>query len=95
MTTPPKTPTLDKLSACASERNAICNFLEWLQEQGIELASYHTHTDACKEGKICGMGEQRLYSYNIRNEKLAHRYLEIDEKKVEEERQLLIASLNA
>lgn len=90
----PKTPELDKLNAVVSDRNTICQFLDWLQEQGMEIAAYHKHTDACEEGEVCGLSEQRLYSVNIRGETLAHQYLEIDEKKVEEERQALIESLS-
>jgi hypothetical protein len=91
------TPTLDKLSAVAEKRNAICGFLEWLQEKHIELASYHAHSDACldeDEYHICGMSENVLYSVNKSHEKLALEFFDIDPADVEKERRAIIDSLN-
>lgn len=92
------TPTLDKLSACLKERNAIVQFLEWLEsEQRIELARYHKHTKECGDedeaGYLCGCSTERLYPANKRFESLAHKFLEIDEVKAEDERQAILASL--
>jgi len=41
-------PEHTKLSAVSKESQAIGSFLEWLQEQGVNLAKYHQHTDACQ-----------------------------------------------
>ncbi len=96
--TPPKTPELDKLNSVIGGRNTIVQFLDWLQEQGIELAAYHKHTAACnnEEGdRVCGTSTERLWAVNKRHEKLAHEYLDIDEKKVEQERQALLESIRS
>lgn len=91
--TEPKTPECDKLSAVKDQRNAIVQFLEWLSDQGIELAAYHKHTDACcdEEGdRVCGLGENTLWGVNKRHESMAYEFLGIDEKKLEAERQMIL-----
>lgn len=96
--TAPATPTLDKLGSVVKERNAIVQFMEWLRDQGIEMASYHNHTDECKDEDgciVCGISEQRLWAVNKRHEALAHEFLEIDDKAVEKERQALIESIQS
>ena|SRR5258706_12782480 len=91
------TPTLDKLSANAYKRTIVLDFLEWAQyELGAHLATYHKHTNACKDAEgfyCCGANEERLYSVLIQHDNLVLRFLEIDEKKIESERQMLLDQL--
>ncbi len=120
--TEPKTPTLDLLAENKERRDAILDFLEWLQaEHRVELAKYHQHAPTCYEkrgvlicGKVmhehtdkcrsktdfedvrvCGCGEETLYSFHTKHDRLVMQYLGIDEKQVEVERRALLDQLTA
>ena len=49
MTTEPKSsyPEHDKLNEIRDRSQSIGEFLEWIQEKGVSLASYHKHSDGC------------------------------------------------
>lgn len=71
----PLTPELDKLSKLAPKNDIISNFLQWLDEEEIELANY--------EG-------DELVPAGVSREKLLGKYLEIDPRKLEKERSALL-----
>lgn len=70
----------EKISA-VKEQSQICgSFLEWLQEKGVVLASYHEHDD-------------ELYPYRYSIETLLAEFFEIDLEKVEEETRAILEKL--
>ena len=77
----PKTPELDKLANCREESQAIGRFLDWLSEQNIFLAR-----SADDEG-------ENFVAISKSVNALLAEYFGIDEKKCEQERQLLLAEL--
>lgn len=101
MKTPPpvETPELKKLSSVKVESQAIGEFIEWLQSQGVTLAQYHKHSHACRDSLrliSCGLRTDELYSYQYGSiEKLLARYFEIDLAKVERERLALLKQIRA
>ena len=71
--TPPKTPTLDKLSRVSKESQRIGDFLEWLKEQGIELCSIHECGKDCSKRR-CEHFEQYVPAVvRSQEEKVAER----------------------
>ena len=90
-----KTPMCEKLSAASEQRSTITEFLDWLGEQGIVPCKIHTHTDACHEDgkRVCGYRTDEYYSVHEGPSKMILRFLEIDEKQLEDERQALLESL--
>lgn len=79
----PKTPELDKLSKCREKSQAIGEFLDWLSEQDILLASCHAGIDL----------DETLLPIRKSINTLLHEYFGIDEKKCEKERQMLLEAL--
>lgn len=90
-----KSPMCEKLSAASARRSTVTDFLDWLTEQGIVLCKTHTHTRECKERglRTCGFREDEYYSVHENPSKMVLRFLEIDEKQLETERQALLESL--
>jgi hypothetical protein len=90
-----KSPMCEKLSAVADQRMTITAFLDWLGEQGMVICKVHTHTEQCKERglRTCGYHENEYYSVHEGPGKMILRFLEIDEKQLEKERQALLDSL--
>lgn len=77
-----ETPALDKLRANATAHMAIIDFLEWAEKElKAELAVY-------------GPGSSRMEPLNMKREALASRFLDIDHKQVEAERQAILASIS-
>jgi hypothetical protein len=81
-----KTTECDKLVAASKVSQEIGAFLDWLEEQGIFLAS-----DEEVEGR---RGRVTLPVYESK-ERMFARYFEIDLDKVENERRALLASLRS
>jgi len=75
-------PECEKLKSISDDSQKIGRFLDWLSEQGMELARYHD-TD----------GNDRLHPVSRTNEKLLADYFEIDLQKVEKERSAILASI--
>ena len=83
-TATPDAPECERMVAVAPESQKIGEFLDWLNEQGIHLASYvddGVHVD------------EVLMVHGERYESLLARYFEIDLEKVEQERRAILASL--
>jgi hypothetical protein len=72
-----KTPELDKINAVHGESQAIGNFLAWLQENGMFVASYI---------KVQGYRDEQAFPVSDNTEKLLARYFGIDLDKAERER---------
>ena len=90
-----KVPMCEKLRAVADQRSTVTDFLDWLSEQGIVLCKLHTHTRECKERglRTCGFRDNEYYSVHENPDRMILRFLEIDEKQLEAERQALLESL--
>jgi hypothetical protein len=74
----------DRLVAVAPESHKLGEFLDWLNEQGIHLASYEEF-GGCEDAMLV----TRTESY----ERLLARYFNIDLDKVETERRALLKAL--
>lgn len=74
-----KYPECEKLAREDKRRTPVLHFLEWCQEQGIELA------------KMDGRGH--LDPVMERDEEIVLRWLEIDPKKLEGERRAMLEAL--
>lgn len=79
-----KTTECDKLVAVRAESQAIGQFLDWLEEQGIFLAS---------DQKVERRREKVTLPVYEGKEQMLARYFEIDLVKVENERRALLRSL--
>lgn len=99
MATTPKYPEHVKLGRIKDKSQACGEFLEWLLgEKGYTLGKYHTHTDACwPEGeshterrRICGTPDGVLYPEPYVLRKLLAEYFDIDEAKLEKEKQAIL-----
>jgi hypothetical protein len=79
------TPQCDRLHALRSERDTVMEFLDWLQEQGIQLGRYdHNYYDG-------GL----MVAVNRTHEQVVMDFLEIDPVALENERRALLESLRA
>lgn len=91
------TPELDKMMAVKPQSQAIGEFLDWLGQQGIELASRHHHTEECYDDDnrtLCGCRDGQLLPYYGGGiESLLARYFEIDLRKVDDERRAILREL--
>ncbi len=85
---PPKSPMCEKLAKHKVEVDAVQDFFEWLQAQGIQLATRHQHTARC-EG-VCGYREDELQHITAKTQTLVMRWLKIDERKLEAERAAIL-----
>ena len=72
------TPTLDKMLANKGESQSIGNFLTWLQEQRVELATY------------CG---DQLVLKHFQIEELLAEYFGVDLAQAERERRKILAAI--
>lgn len=68
-------PEAEKLARVGEQKQAILEFLEWCQSEGLWLARY--------EG-------QRLTTIMERSEPLVHRFFGLDDKKLEAERRAML-----
>lgn len=75
-----KYPENEKLAMFDSERRAVAWFLEWLDEQGITLCERRGATDY-------------LVPSGLQGEAIILKWLEIDPKKLEDERRAMLESL--
>lgn len=75
-----KYPMCTKLSESSDERRTINDFVEWLQQKGIWL---------CDREEGSNFAEYRPIAK--RSDELVMEYLEIDTKKLEEERRAILA----
>lgn len=79
----------------------VGEFIEWLGEQGIQLAAYHEHTAACACPEACRRSHRWhcdtpkdvLYSHNESIQSLLARFFEIDLKKIEAEKDAMLKEL--
>lgn len=95
-----KYPLHEKLKAHERESFVLSSFLDMLDERGIWLGQYHTHTDECYEDdestRTCGASEERLYTYGVpTKEQLIGFYLDIDPKALSAEKEAMYAELVA
>ncbi len=92
-------PEHEKLRAIKDKSQAIGDFLDWLgAEKGVELAYRHVHTDGCKDDTAvfaCGSRSGDLLPLNVRINSLLAEYFEIDEKKLEDEKQQMLEDIRA
>lgn len=79
--TPPMTPTLDARKLVVEESNAIGRFLDWLNDEGIQMAKWYEPSP----------GMWRLgTSLDDGPDALLHRYFKIDPKAEERELRALL-----
>jgi hypothetical protein len=91
-----KYPLHEKLNAMQYESHVLSGFLDMLDERGLVLASYHLHTDECYDGddRMCGLSEERLYTYQIPSKaELIGLYLDIDPKALSAEKDAMYQEL--
>lgn len=91
-----KTPTLDKMREVQPISQQIGHFLVWLNEQGIELAKTHEHSDGCEDDdgdRACGYRKYELEHYPYQIENILALYFEIDLKEADKEKERIYASL--
>lgn len=81
-----KTPECDKLVAASKVSQHIGSFLDWLEEQGVFLAS---------DQEVEGRRDRVTLPVYESKERMFARYFEIDLDKVENERRKLLASLRS
>ena len=74
-----ETPELDKMSAVQDKAFVLSEFLDYLTERRIHLAEYE---------------RDRLFTIDVSNEQLLADFFEIDLKKVEKERRMLIEHIS-
>lgn len=94
-------PQSEKLLTHKDERNHVVQFLEWLLDmEHVVLAKWeaHKHDDSCRQGGYvdCGMKKGEYYLMPIERtskNRLAMRYLGIDENELEKERRAMLEVL--
>lgn len=82
----------DKLIEVNEKSQAIGEFLEWLQGQGVVLARHHEHDEDCP--RRCAREALDWWSYGSIEQLLA-KYFEIDLNEVERERRRILKTLRA
>jgi hypothetical protein len=78
------TPQIDRMTEVQAESQAVGEFLEWLDEQRIDLCSV-----------IPGSGHDRWAPITDGREKLLARYFDIDLNALENERRAILAAHSA
>ncbi len=78
----PETPELDKLSAVQPETGAMSTFIDYIEEPGLAIC----YVDPCVNGV-------RYYPTSRTNSSLIAGALDIDEVKVEAERQAILDAI--
>lgn len=81
---PIPTPTLDKMKEVKSESQAIGEFLEWAQGQGLHL---------CEQVEVNSWGSQQYMPVSKSIETLLAEHFGIDLKKAEQEKRAILATL--
>lgn len=76
----PQTPECDKLAAARPQAQVVGDFLTWLQDEGIELATWGENDD----------GDEALLPLHYNIEPLIAKFLDIDLNKVENERRAIL-----
>lgn len=96
-------PEHDKLHAVKYASQAIGQFLDALQEQGLAICSRHMHTDACWDeiqttyppSASCGFNDGEWVADTVSiNDRLA-RYFDIDLRKLEDEKLAMLETIRA
>ena len=97
-----KYPLHEKLKAHEREANILSAFLDMLDERGLWLGQYHTHTENCldedgdRDRDKCDLNEQTLYTmFTPRKEQLIGFYLDIDPKALSAEKDAMYAEIVA
>ena len=102
-----KYPEHRKLRTISSESQAIGSFLDWLGEtKCIELAVRHKHVDSCyatidsvdqamkiSPRRMCGYSDDELVPAHISIRKILAEFFDIDEAKIEQEKQEMLEEL--
>lgn len=98
-------PEHEKMRAMRERSQACGEFLEWLSAQGLVLARYHEHVNACYEDdvfdpprqirmrKICGFTEGVPFAASYQVEKLLAEFFHIDLAKLEDEKRAMLEDL--
>ena len=90
-----------KLDAVKDKSQAIGEFLEWLQANGVQLCRPHKHTEGCEDEDfpirklICGYEDDSLVPIRDSIESLLASFFGIDPKKLEEEKQYMLRAIRA
>jgi hypothetical protein len=97
-----KYPLHEKLKAHEHESRVLSGFLDMLDEQGLTLGKYHSHTEECfyeheEWGRTRGCGLQEgLYSFDVPSKaELIGLYLDIDPKALSAEKDAMYAEIVA
>lgn len=92
-------PEHEKLAKISSESQACGEFVSWLLgEKGYRLGQYHEHTDDCwpegenhtEKRRTCGTPDGVLYEAPINIRKLLAEYFDINEAKIETEKEAML-----
>lgn len=90
-------PEHDKLKKVAARSQAIGEFLDWLSDvKSISLATQHEHTSFCRDESGyngCGYRSGEYMPVHLTTRALLAEFLEIDEEKLELEKQSMLAEL--
>lgn len=102
---PPKTKTVEmteheRLATIRDQSQSIGEFVDWLRERGIWLASEHQHTDACyvaphkrRVWPECGFVDSQLVRIYKPIQNLLAEFFDIDQDKLEREKREMLADL--
>lgn len=94
--TEPKCPECERVHEVAPKSQAIGEFVEWLESQGIVLATYHEHTEGCYNDEdflVCGYRKDQLQPDHRNIQSRLAEFFGIDLNKVEKERRALLKYL--
>lgn len=89
-------PLHEKLRSLSARRDAAQDFYDFLEEENIVLARYHTHDDGCRDGEdphACRMSASQLYGARENPADLIGKFLGIDPKALEAEKQAMLGEL--
>ncbi len=85
-------PEHEKMKAVKVESQAIGGFIEWLGEQGLELAKFHKCGKGCnRDCRREENGTLESHRYNIQS--ILAQYFEIDLDKIEQEKRAMLATV--
>lgn len=89
-------PEHQKLKTISSQLQTVGSFLEWILENKVTLAVRHEHDEHCYNDRgylVCDYCEDELMPGHFRIEALLAEFFEIDQEKLENEKQAMIEEL--
>lgn len=86
-------PEHEKLKEVKAAVDIVATFLEWVESQGMFLASYHEHTPECCGGKECGYYSDSIVPERRGIEAILADHFEIDLKKLDRENEQMLQEI--